>query len=75
MICRGHESWHPDPDFYYQYGGGPMMDMGPYYVTALINLLGGVSGVTGVVRTSFPQRVITSQPKSGQVIQVETPPM
>ena len=73
MICRGHESWHPDPDFYYQYGGGPMMDMGPYYVTALINLLGGVCGVTGVVMTPFPQRVITSQPKSGQVIQVETP--
>lgn len=42
MICRGHESWHPDPEFYYKHGGGPMMDMGPYYVTALINLMGGV---------------------------------
>ena len=73
MICRGHESWHPDPAFYYQYGGGPMMDMGPYYVTALVNLLGGVSGVTGVAKTSFPQRVISSQPKSGQIVEVEVP--
>ena len=40
MICRGHETWHPDPDFYYQAGGGPMMDMGPYYMTAMVQLLG-----------------------------------
>ena len=70
MICRGHESWHPDPDFYYQHGGGPMMDMGPYYITALINLLGGVSGVTGICKTSFPQRRITSQPHAGMMIDV-----
>ncbi|MHB8131441.1 MAG: Gfo/Idh/MocA family protein [Mobilitalea sp.] len=73
MICRGHETWHPDPEFYYKYGGGPMLDMGPYYVTALINLMGGVSGVTGITKTSFPQRVITSQPKSGIVVEVEVP--
>ena len=40
MICHGHETWHPDPEFYYKRGGGPMMDMGPYYVTALVQLLG-----------------------------------
>ncbi|RHP32080.1 Gfo/Idh/MocA family protein [Lachnotalea sp. AF33-28] len=73
MICRGHESWHPDPEFYYKHGGGPMMDMGPYYLTAMINLLGGVRGVTGVAKTSFPQRVITSQPKAGTVIDVDVP--
>ncbi len=73
MICRGHESWHPDPEFYYKHGGGPMMDMGPYYVTALINLLGGVSAVTGVTKTSFAQRMITSQPKNGTVIDVDVP--
>ena len=71
MICRGHESWHPDPEFYYKHGGGPMMDMGPYYLTSMINLLGGVRGVTGVAKTSFPQRVITSQPKAGTVIDVD----
>mgnify|MGYP003308695584 CR=1 FL=1 len=49
MICRGHESWHPDPEFYYKHGGGPMLDMGPYYVTALVNLMGGVKRVGGMV--------------------------
>ncbi len=73
MLCPGHESWHPDPAFYYQHGGGPMMDMGPYYVTALVNLLGRVSGVTARTKTSFPTRLITSQPKFGTVVDVEVP--
>ncbi|MBP1754376.1 MAG: oxidoreductase [Firmicutes bacterium] len=73
MICHGHETWHPDPEFYYKYGGGPMLDMGPYYVTALVNLLGGVSGVTGVTKTSFPTRTITSQPKNGTIVDVDVP--
>lgn len=73
MICHGHESWHPDPEFYYKHGGGPMMDMGPYYVTALVNLLGRVRSVTGVAKTSFAKRTITSAPKSGAVIDVEVP--
>jgi predicted dehydrogenase len=73
MICHGHETWHPDPEFYYKLGGGPMLDMGPYYITALVNLLGGVSGVTGVVKTSFPKRTITSEPKSGTIIDVDVP--
>jgi predicted dehydrogenase len=73
MICRGHECWHPDPEFYYKHGGGPMLDMGPYYITAFVNLLGGVKSVTGIARTNFPERIITSQPLSGQVIQVEVP--
>lgn len=72
MICPGHESWHPDPAFYYQNGGGPMMDMGPYYVTALINLLGPAAGVTAKVKTSYPTRTITSKPKFGTVVPVET---
>ena len=42
MTNHGHESWHPDPEFYYQLGGGPMLDMGPYYLTALVNLMGPV---------------------------------
>jgi predicted dehydrogenase len=44
MTGHGHESWHPDPEFYYEEGGGPMLDMGPYYVTALLNLWGLWSG-------------------------------
>lgn len=73
MMCRGHERWHPDPDFYYQPGAGPMFDMGPYYLTAMINLLGPVNKVTAVTRTTFSERVITSQPKFGKVIKVNVP--
>ncbi|HEY3415467.1 MAG TPA: Gfo/Idh/MocA family oxidoreductase [Armatimonadota bacterium] len=73
MTCHGHESWHPDPEFYYKVGGGPMFDMGPYYLTALINLLGPVRRVTGSARITYPERTITSQPKNGTVITVDTP--
>jgi predicted dehydrogenase len=73
MMCRGHESWHPDPEFYYQKGGGPLFDMGPYYLTALIHLLGPIRRVCGSARISFPERIITSQPKRGTRIRVETP--
>lgn len=73
MICRGHESWHPSPAFYYQRGGGPMMDMGPYYLTALVNLLGRVDTLTGVTAKSFDARTITSQPLYGQTVQVDVP--
>lgn len=73
MCGHGPEHWHPSPEFYYEKGGGPMFDMGPYYLTALINLLGPVKRVAGSTRISFPTRTITSQPKFGKVVTVETP--
>lgn len=73
MTGRGHETWHPSPEFYYQKGGGPMLDMGPYYVTALVNLLGPVRRVSGMTRISFPERTITSEPLAGKVIRPEVP--
>jgi predicted dehydrogenase len=73
FTCRGHETWHPNPEFYYKPGGGPMFDMGPYYLTGLINLLGPVRRITASASTSFAERLITSQPKCGQKIQVEVP--
>lgn len=73
MMSRGHESWHPSPEFYYEVGGGPMFDMGPYYVTALLNLLGPIRRITGLASIAIPERTITSQPKYGKKIQVETP--
>ncbi|MHC4789774.1 MAG: Gfo/Idh/MocA family protein, partial [Planctomycetota bacterium] len=73
VVGHGHESWHPDPEFFYQRGGGPMMDMGPYYLTALISLVGPLRAVAGSARASFPERTITSQPKRGQTIKVEVP--
>ncbi|MDT8389729.1 MAG: Gfo/Idh/MocA family oxidoreductase [Lentisphaeria bacterium] len=73
MMCHGHESWHPDPEFYYQVGGGPMFDMGPYYLTALVNMIGPVKRVTGSAQKSFDQRLITSAPKKGKTVDVEVP--
>jgi predicted dehydrogenase len=73
MMNHGPEGWHPDPDFYYQVGAGPMFDMGPYYLTALINLIGPVRRVTGSAQITAPQRTITSEPKHGTIIAVNTP--
>ena len=73
MTCHGHESWHPDPEFYYKAGGGPMFDMGPYYLTALVALMGPMRRITGSTRVTFPERTITSQPKYGTQIKVDVP--
>jgi predicted dehydrogenase len=73
VVCHGHEHWHPDPEFLYQAGGGPLFDMGPYYLTALVNLLGPLRRVTGSARITFPERTVTSSPKRGKRIKVETP--
>jgi predicted dehydrogenase len=73
MMGRGHEHWHPNPQFYYEKGGGPMFDMGPYYLTALLNLLGPVKRISGMAAIEIADRVITSEPKKGTKISVETP--
>ena len=73
MTNHGHERWHPDPAFYYQPGAGPMFDMGPYYLSALVNLIGPIDSVSAFARASFPERVIGSKPKRGQRIEVNTP--
>lgn len=73
MFSHGPEGWHANPLFFYQYGGGPLLDMGPYYVTALVSLLGPVRRVTGSARSSFPERTIGSEPLKGQRIPVEVP--
>jgi len=73
MLNHGPEHWHPDPEFIYQSGHGPLFDMGPYYLTALVNLLGPVARVCGSARIGIPERVITSQPHYGSIIKVEAP--
>jgi predicted dehydrogenase len=73
MLCHGHEHWHPAPEFYYKQGGGPLFDMGPYYLTALVNLLGPVSRVSGSAQKGEAERVITSEPLNGAVIKVDVP--
>ncbi|MFC4035001.1 Gfo/Idh/MocA family protein [Streptomyces polygonati] len=71
MTTPGHEAWHPDPEFYYRPGGGPLLDMGPYYLTALVHLLGPVVTVTGAAATPRAERAIGSGPRAGQRFPVE----
>ena len=73
MLSRGMEHWHPDPTFFYKPGAGPLFDMGPYYLTALVSLLGPVARVSAGARASFPTRRVTSPPGPERDIPVETP--
>jgi predicted dehydrogenase len=73
MAHHGHEGWHPDPEFTYKKGAGPMLGMGPYYMTTLIALLGSVKSTIASAKMSFPERTIMSMPKRGQKIKVEVP--
>jgi len=73
MLCHGHEGWHPNPEFYYQPGGGPLFDMGPYYLTALVTMLGPAKSVVAAATTTFKERVTGSRPFAGQKIKVRTP--
>ena len=71
MVTPGHERWHPNPDFYYRPGGGPLLDMGPYYLSALVQLLGPIRSVTGAAAQLRGERVIGSGPRTGERIPVE----
>jgi len=71
MVCPGHEGWHPSPDFYYQPGGGPLFDMGPYYLSALVHLLGPIRRVFGAGSRPRAERVIGSGPRAGDRIAVD----
>lgn len=73
MLCHGWETGHPNPDFYYAKGGGPMFDMGPYYLTALINLLGPISSVSAMGANLIQEREIMVGPRAGERIPIETP--
>jgi predicted dehydrogenase len=77
MLGHGPETWHPNPDFFYKVGGGPMFDMGPYYLTALVHLMGPVKRVSGSTQISFPTRYATSSQlppdQYGHAIEVDIP--
>ncbi|MFC6082671.1 Gfo/Idh/MocA family protein [Sphaerisporangium aureirubrum] len=70
MMTPGHERWHPNPDFYYAPGGGPLLDMGPYYITSLVTLLGPVTTVVGAASRTRAKRTIGSGPRGGEEIPV-----
>ena len=71
MITPGHERWHPQPDFYYLDGGGPLFDMGPYYLSSLITMLGPVASVIGAGSRHRDARTIASGPRTGEAVPVE----
>lgn len=71
LQCHGHESWHPNPAFYYRRGGGPLFDMGPYYLTALVNLLGPVAEVAAFGGRAFDEREITAPAATEKSCKVE----
>jgi predicted dehydrogenase len=73
MVCHGHEDWHPNVDFYYQPGGGPLLDMGPYYLTALTTILGPIRRVTGFTAMGFKERETQLPGGLTRTINVNTP--
>lgn len=73
VMSPGMEMWHPNPDFFFLPGGGPILDLGPYYIANLINFIGPVKRVGALTSMASGTRTITSQPRHGEVIPVETP--
>jgi predicted dehydrogenase len=73
VMSHGMEHWHPNPDFFFKAGGGPILDLGPYYIANLINLLGPVRRVGALTSMATETRLISSEPRKGERIPVETP--
>jgi predicted dehydrogenase len=73
FVSHGHEKFHPNPAFYYKPGAGPLLDLGPYYLTALISVLGPVKRCCGFAKATFSERMVETQPRYGEIIKVETP--
>ncbi|NSZ16865.1 Gfo/Idh/MocA family protein [Agrobacterium vitis] len=73
VMSPGMEMWHPNPDFFFLPGGGPILDLGPYYIANLINLIGPVKRVGALTSMASDTRTITSEPRNGEVIPVKTP--
>ncbi len=73
MLSPGPERWHPGPQIFYQRGAGPLFDLGPYYLTALVSLLGPIRRVSGVARITHAEREIQSEPLRGSMMPVEVP--
>jgi predicted dehydrogenase len=73
VMSRGMEAWHPNPDFFFQPGGGPILDLGPYYITNLVQLIGPVKSVSAAATASFSTRMIGNGPREGETVPVATP--
>lgn len=73
VMSHGMEQWHPNPDFFFKPGGGPILDLGPYYVANLVQLLGPVKHISAMSSAGFAERTIGNGPREGERIGVETP--
>ncbi|OHV76659.1 Gfo/Idh/MocA family protein [Rhizobium sp. LCM 4573] len=73
VMSPGMEMWHPNPGFFFLEGGGPILDLGPYYIANLVNLIGPVKRVGALTSMARKTRTVTSEPLKGQEIPVETP--
>jgi predicted dehydrogenase len=73
VMSRGMEAWHPNPDFFFQPGGGPVLDLGPYYITNLVQLIGPVKAVSAMASTGLKTRTIGTGARTGESIPVDTP--
>jgi predicted dehydrogenase len=73
VLGHGMEHWHPNPDFFFEPGGGPVLDMGPYYIANLINFIGPVQRVAALSNTARAERTISSEPRKGEKLTVKTP--
>lgn len=73
VMSAGMEAWHPNPDFFFRPGAGPVLDVGPYYVANLINLVGPVKRVTAFANAAQSERTIGSGPRAGEKVPVTTP--
>jgi predicted dehydrogenase len=73
VMSHGMEDWHPNPDFFFQPGGGPVLDLGPYYITNLVQLIGPVKAVTAMASASFKTRTIGNGQREGETVPVDTP--
>lgn len=73
MASNGMEHWHPNPAFFYDHGGGPLLDIGPYMITQMVNLLGPIAAVTAIGTTPRLSRTVTSPDRAGETIEVKVP--
>jgi len=73
VMGPGMEHWHPNPDFFFLPGAGPVLDIGPYYITNLVNMIGPVQRVAALSQTAYQTRTITSEPRRGETVPVKTP--
>jgi predicted dehydrogenase len=73
MLVGGPDTWHPNAEMFYRAGGGPLLDIAPYYLTALVSVLGRIESIAAFTETPTPERTLGAGPRAGEVIAVEVP--